>query len=364
MKITKLVRFIVILTIAVSPLKGTAQHLPMGAIAQIDIGEGPVNAIAYSRSANRLAVAAAQNIHIYNASTYKKLTVFKGHTDSVLALAISPNGKFLVSGSSDKTTRLWSMESEKLVRTYKKHTGPINAVAFSAKGEKFKSGGNEHSDVWYWFLDHLRSGKSGSYMPTNKFTATAFSYAGEIEVRAFDSVSILDDTLIKHLSENGGKIKKSIVLFKSSHSAGFLSAHIASVNVLTLFSKGKILATGSVDKTIQLWNANTTTRTTTHITKPLHILSGHTGGIAAMDFSINGKLLASGSSDKTVRLWDVTTGQHLHTFIGHTGEIGAVTYLGDKALAKTAFAKDKALASGSSDGTVFIWDLDKVIPHD
>ena len=320
MKITNLASFIFLFTAAVFPLNGTAQDLPTGAIAQIDIGKGPINAIAYSRSVNQIAVAAAENIYIYDTNTYKELMVFYGHTDSVLALAFSPNGKFLVSGSLDKTARLWNMDLGKLVRTYKKHTGPINAVAFSAKGEKFKSGGNEHSEVWYWFLDHLRSGKSGSYMPTNKFTATAFSYAGEIEARAFDSVSLFDDTLFKLLSENGRKIEKSIVLLESSDRAGFLSAHTDSVNVLTLFAKGKILATGSVDKTIQLWNANTTINTTTHITKPLHILSGHTGGIAAMDFSVNGELLVSGSSDKTVRLWNVTTGQHLHTFVGHTGE--------------------------------------------
>ncbi len=364
MKITKLVHFMLLLTVAVFLVDGFTQDLPTGAIARIDIGEGPVNAIAYSRSENRIAVAAAENIHIYDASTYKKLTVFNGHTDLVLALAFSPNGKFLVSGSLDKTARLWNIDLGKLIHTYKKHTGSINAVAFSTKGEKFKSGSNEHADVWYLYLDHLRSGKSGSYMPTNKFTATAFSYAGEIEARAFDSVSVLDDTLVKLLSENGRKIEKSIVFLESSDRAGFLSAHTASVNVLTLFAKGKILATGSVDKTIQLWNANTTINTTTHITKPLHILSGHTGGIAAMDFSVNGKLLASGGSDKTIRLWDVATGQHLHTFTGHTGEIGAVTFLGDKALARTAFAKDKALASGSSDGTVIIWDLGKVIPND
>ena len=109
-----------------------------------------------------------------------------------------------------------------------------------------------------------------------------------------------------------------------------------------------------MDKTIQLW----------HIAdrdKPLYTFIGHTDAITAVDYSTNGKLLASGSSDKTVRLWDVTTGKHLHTFTGHTGGIGAVTFLGDKALAGTAFAKDKALASGCSDGTVIIWDIDKVI---
>lgn len=72
-----------------------------------------------------------------------------------------------------------------------------------------------------------------------------------------------------------------------------------------------------------------------------------------MDFSMNGKRLASGSADETVRLWDIATGQHLHTLTGHTGEIGAVAFLGDK-----------ALASGDSDGTVFIWGLDEIVSND
>ena len=83
-----------------------------------------------------------------------------------------------------------------------------------------------------------------------------------------------------------------------------------------------------------------------------------------MDFSVNGNLIASGSSDKTVRLWDVETGQHRHILTGHTAEIGAVAFLGDKALAGIGFAEAKTLASGSSDGTVFIWNLDKLVSTD
>lgn len=368
MKITKLVCFIVLLTVAVSPLKGTAQDLPKGAIAQININDGPVNAITYSRPANQLAVAAGENIHIYEASTYKELTLLTGHTDSVLTLAYSPNGKFLISGSSDKTTRSWDTDSGKFIRAHKKYTGPINIIAFSANGNQFMCGGNEHADIWYWYPTNLnRSGKSGSYMPTKIFTASVFSYTGKFEVRAFDSISLLDEMITNHFAESGSKPEHSIVLIMGNTNLGVLSAHTDSVNVLTLHEKGKILATGSGDKTIQLWDLAQlwdlqVLKKPVHISKPLHILTGHTGNIAALDFSVDSKLLASGSSDKTVRLWDVKTGQHLHTFTRHTGEIGAITFLGDKALSGTAFAKDKALASGCSDGKVFIWDLDKVVP--
>ena len=117
MKTIKIANFILLLAFVMFLENGITQDLPMGAIAQIKLEKGPVNAIAYSRSANRIAVAAVNNIHIYEASTYKKLMVFVGHTDAVLALAFSPNGKLLVSGSSDETVRLWNTDTGQLIRT-------------------------------------------------------------------------------------------------------------------------------------------------------------------------------------------------------------------------------------------------------
>ena len=345
---------------------GFAEDSPIGVIARIDTGEGPVNAITYSRVVNRLAVAAGDNIRIYDMSTYEEIKVLVGHTDSVLVLTFSPNGKLLVSGGADKTARLWDVDTGKLLRTLKKHTGPVNAIAFtSANGEKFKCASNEDSAVWYWYpADIHSSGKSGSYMPTDVFTATAFSSDGKIEARAFDSTSVLDEKLVNFFADSGRKPEASTVILEYPSGASVLSGHADSVNALTLHVKRKTLATGSVDKTIQLWDITEDTEAPYHITQPLHILIGHIGNITAMDFSVSGEFLASGSSDKTVRLWDVVTGQHLHTLIGHTGEIRSVAFLGDKALAGMAFTEAKALASGSADGTVFIWDLDRVVSTD
>lgn len=164
MKITKFVSYVFLISVAVFSANGSTKDLPNGAIEKINIGDGPVNAIAYSRPANQLAVAAGNNIHIYDANTYKELKVLNGHTDSVLALVYSPNGKFLISGSSDNTTRSWDTDSGKHLRTHRKYAGPISAIAFSANGNQFMCGGNEHADIWYWYPTNLnQSSKSRSY---------------------------------------------------------------------------------------------------------------------------------------------------------------------------------------------------------
>lgn len=337
---TKLARSILILTVAVLLPNGFAGDLPAGAIARIDVGDGPVYAIAYSRSANRLAIAAANSIHIYDANTHKALIVLVGHTDSVLAIAFSPDGKRLISGGLDKTVRLWDPETGRLRRIREEHTAPVNTVAFSANGKRFWSASRENDAIRSWHTRDAGRWSSQSSSREVDLIAIACSYRGEVKARVLS-----------------GTPQQCLVQVPRLGEWRITSGHKDSINVLTLYPDGKTLATGSADKTIQLWNNADTD-------KPLYTLTGHTEGITAIDFAVDAKLLASGSSDKTVRLWDLTTGQPIQTLTGHTGEIGAVTFLEDKALAGMALAKGKAVASGDSDGMVFIWDMNKVTAID
>ena len=337
---TKLASSVLLLTVAVFLTNGFTGDLPAGAIARIDVGEGPVNAIAYSRSANRLAVAAANSIHIYEANTYEKQIVFTEHTDSVLAVAFSPNGKLLVSGGSDKTVRLWHANTGKLRNTREEHTAPVNTVIFSPNGKRFWSASRENNTIRSWYARDGGRWSSESSPRDVDIIAIACSYRGKIKAWVLS-----------------GTPQQCFVEVPRLGHWRITTGHEDSINVLTLYPDGKTLATGGADKTIQLWHKADTD-------KPLYTLTGHAGGITAMDFSVDAKLLVSGSSDKTVRLWDLTTGQSIQTFIGHIGEIGAVAFLEDKALAEMALAKGKAVASGDADGTVLIWDLNKIAAID
>ena len=344
MKIIRLASFMLLLTLVMFLVNGFAEGLPKYAITQINTGQGPINAVTYSQSTNRLAIAAANNIHIYDADTHKELMVLAGHADSVQAVAFSLNGKLIVSGSADKTVRLWEAETGKLRRARDEHTAPVNIVAFSPNGKKFWSASSRNNMLRSWYS---RDGGRWSAKTSSSDTTTttvAFSQHSETFAKAVELPMTFQDI--------------KFAVFASETDTGndltpIFTKHTQKIVALTISPASEFIATGSSDWTIEVWKVGTEPLKGMDLGDPLWILRGHAGTVTAVAFSPNGKILASGSVDQRVRLWDLTTGLHLHTFSNHTSKISAV-----------AFVRDDMLASGSSDGTVFIWNLDKIVSAD
>ncbi len=104
-------------------------------------------------------------------------------------------------------------------------------------------------------------------------------------------------------------------------------------------SDGKTLASNSGDKSIKLWNVATG--------KEIKTLNGHSNWVRSLSFSPDSKTLASGSDDKSIKLWNVATGKEIKTLNGHSNGVNSVSFSPD----------GKTLASSSNDKTIKIWDV-------
>jgi DNA-binding CsgD family transcriptional regulator len=125
---------------------------------------------------------------------------------------------------------------------------------------------------------------------------------------------------------------------RSGHYRSTLQGHSGYVYSVAFSPDGALLASGSQDESIKLWDVRTGE---CHCT-----LQGHSGWFRSVAWSLDGKMLASGSNDRSVKLWDVRTGQCLSTLQGHTNVV----------LSVALSPKGALLASGCQDGTIKLWE--------
>jgi WD40 repeat protein len=126
-----------------------------------------------------------------------------------------------------------------------------------------------------------------------------------------------------------------------------LEGHTAGVPAVAFVGDGKVLATGSQDKTIKLWNVAEG--------KEVATLKGHTNGVQSVTASRNGKILVS-ADEGVVKVWDIVTLKELFTLKGLKGDAPALVISpDDKAVAVGGGGLDKATEKGW--GEIRMWDL-------
>ncbi|TAF58030.1 MAG: serine/threonine protein kinase [Oscillatoriales cyanobacterium] len=123
-----------------------------------------------------------------------------------------------------------------------------------------------------------------------------------------------------------------------------LVGHSLAVTSVAFSPDGATLASGSEDKTIEMWKLDAGKR--------WYTLTGHTDWVTCVAFSPDGATLASGGRDKTIQIWDLNKGKWWYALRGHEDRVYAV-----------AFSPDgQVLATGSRDKTVQLWNLNKGRP--
>ncbi|MCL1471867.1 trypsin-like peptidase domain-containing protein [Argonema antarcticum] len=262
----------------------------------------------------------------YLGDNFSPEKVLSGHTKSVQSVAISPDGQTLASGSSDNTIKIWNTTTGKELRTLSGHSKPIWKLAIGPDGQTLASSSND-ATIKIWNLSTgqlLQSINNGESTSNSTVSSVAFSP----DSQTFASGGYAPQrNIIKIWNKSTGKELRT------------LTGHLDFVNSVAFSADGKILASGSSDKTIKIWNPNTG--------ELLRTFTGHSNGIISIAISRFGQIVASGSADNTIKIWNANTGELLRTLEGHSAIV--------RSIAIDPYAH--ILASGSDDGTIKIWSL-------
>lgn len=241
------------------------------------------------------------------------------HSDKITSVAISPDGRTLVSGCADKTIKVWDIKTGKLIRTLSGNIGEVSSVAISPDGNFLAVGSCEHpkSNVKVWYLEtgKLLHTLSGHQKPVNFLV---ISPDGQILASGSNKIKIWN-------------LRKGDRICTLWHSSAVYTAAVS--------ADGSILASGSSDNKIRLWNPRTG--------ELLRTLNGHSGAVKSIAMTSDGQILVSGGADTTIKIWHLDTEKVLHTLIGHSHEVRSVAVSPD----------GTTLLSASADKTIKIWRL-------
>jgi WD40 repeat protein len=246
------------------------------------------------------------------------LRTLEGHTSIVAAVAVSPDSRFIVSGSHDRTVKVWDADSGQLLRALEGHIGPVTAVAVSLDGHFIISGSADRTvKVWDASSGQLLRSLEGH---TTLVCAVTVSSDGCF------IISGSKDCTVKVWDTHDGR------LLHSARGQSWVCTVAASPD-------NRFIVSGSHDCTVKVWDASSG--------QLLRSLEGHTGWVCAIAACPKGRFITSGSDDHTVKVWDALGGELLHSLEGHISAVSAVAISRDS----------RFVVSGSADGTINVWNI-------
>ncbi|OMJ79491.1 hypothetical protein SteCoe_20501 [Stentor coeruleus] len=323
----------------------------------------PVKVLSCSPLDDYFALNTLDNIiSIVNIKTHDKEYTLAGHTDEINCLVFTFDGKYVISGSSDKSIKLWDLSKRTEDFTLLGHLGSVTVLTLVPKSNNIASGSTDCSiKIWdfeekqevYTINAHIFPIKSLCISPSGiwllssalDFSLKAWNLNDKIEVSELTSRDSIINCIFYSESEDffvtgddnanvfSYKMKKNIEEYAFDTKEGM-------INSMCLSPDNNFLAY-SAQKTLYLYSIKDKVIVTT--------FSGHNDIINSITFSSDSLWIVTGSSDHTVKIWDLSNKQLDTTFNGHLNKVTSVCISPD----------GKWLISGSKDKTIKVWDFIK-----
>jgi len=253
----------------------------------------------------------------------------EGHADQVLALAFTPDGGRVLSGSTDQSVRVTDLARGQAGAVLLGHTAAVSAVAVTRDGRAAVTGSWDHTvRVWDLATGKLRRALEGH---EDYVTGVATSPEGTRVV--------------------SGSWDQTVRVWRLGVGApSVLVGHASNVSAVAFVPDGRFAVSAGWDQTVRAWDLESG--------QAVAVFEGHEGNVNAVAVSPSGRQVASGGQDTTVRVWDPRRRRDPDTLAGHEAEVTSL-----------AFSPDgRFLVSASRDQSVRVWDLEKgtvarTLPH-
>jgi WD40 repeat protein len=218
------------------------------------------------------------SLRLGDVETGKEIAAFAGHTDGIQAVAFSPDGKQVLSGSKDQTIRLWDVATRKELRSFADVADATRGLAFSPDGKQVLSSHQSAGDGLLRLWD-VQTGKELRRFKghTREVTAVFFLPGGRTILSAG-----MDGTVREWELASGKELRRL--------------EHAGGINSAALSADGKrLLTAGHGDTFVRLWDLASG--------REIHCFRGHHTRVLGVAFAPDGKRILSSDANGTVRLW-------------------------------------------------------------
>ena len=241
--------------------------------------------------------------------------ILKGHHDNIWSIALNPDGTKIVSGSSDRTIKIWNSQTGECLKTLTGHNRPVLSVVFSPDGNTIASCGG-HSIIKLW---NSQSGECVQTIQERASYIIKFNSNGSILASGHTS------GIVKLWDINNGQCIQNLGNFGKPIISIAFSPH------------GNYIAYGSYDGTVTVWDITNN--------KSIAILQEKFSSPWSLAFSKDSNLLAVGRDCEMIQIWDINTGEIITSFQGHL-PLERVNITGVTGLTNSIISSLKQLGAG------------------